>query len=96
MQTEKPVYEEIEELLGEVEPPRVALDRGREPWGGQDRGRGSGAGRLSEGGRGRAFHRPGDGEPRGLDRRGPGAGPGAPGGERGEDRVPGTGDHGGR
>src|SRR5215210_7095492 len=25
MQTEKPVYEEIEELLAEVEPPRVAL-----------------------------------------------------------------------
>ncbi len=25
MQTERPVYEEIEELLGEVEPPRVAL-----------------------------------------------------------------------
>jgi hypothetical protein len=25
MQTERPVYEEIEELLGNVEPPRVAL-----------------------------------------------------------------------
>ena len=25
MQTEKPIYEEIEELLGEIEPPRVAL-----------------------------------------------------------------------
>src|SRR3712207_244199 len=25
MQTKRPIYEEIEELLGEVEPPRVAL-----------------------------------------------------------------------
>ena len=25
MRTEKPVYEEVEELLGEVEPPKVAL-----------------------------------------------------------------------
>ena len=25
MQTDRPIYEEIEELLGEVEPPRVAL-----------------------------------------------------------------------
>ena len=25
MQIERPIYEEIEELLGEVEPPRIAL-----------------------------------------------------------------------
>jgi hypothetical protein len=32
MQTEKPSYEEIEELLGEVDPPNVALVEQRVEW----------------------------------------------------------------
>src|SRR5215212_1807931 len=68
----------------------------REPRGGRDLRGSRGAGRLSEGGRGRALRRTGDGEPRGLDGRGPGAAPRAPGGERGAGRLPGPGDDGGR
>src|SRR5215212_10875503 len=75
---------------------RIRGRRRRKPRGGRHLQGGRGAGRISEGVRGRALRRTGDGEPRGLDGRGPGAGPRAPGGQRGAGRLPGSGDDGGR